>query len=117
MNLDPANDGLPYDCAVNIMELVDLQTVQDELKLGPNGGLIYCMDYLLENLDWLEEKLQALHSEDHESYVVFDCPGQVELFTLHDGFKKVLETMAQKWDYRLVALHLIDSHLCTDPAK
>lgn len=28
-----------------------------ELELGPNGGLVYCMDYLEKNLDWLQEKL------------------------------------------------------------
>lgn len=38
VNLDPANDALPYDCAVDISELVSLAEVQDNLKLGPNGG-------------------------------------------------------------------------------
>ena len=38
VNLDPANDALPYDCAADISELVSLAEVQDNLKLGPNGG-------------------------------------------------------------------------------
>ena len=38
VNLDPANDALPYDCAVDISELVSLEEVMDQLKLGPNGG-------------------------------------------------------------------------------
>lgn len=38
VNLDPANDALPYDCAVDVSELVSLAEVQDNLKLGPNGG-------------------------------------------------------------------------------
>eukprot|EP00959_Pyramimonas_sp_CCMP1952_P258474 5402696-Pyramimonas_sp.AAC.1 len=25
--------------------------------------------------------------------------------------------MANKWDYRLSVVHLVDSHLCTDPSK
>ena len=39
VNLDPANDALPYDCAVDISELVSLAEVQENLGLGPNGGM------------------------------------------------------------------------------
>lgn len=38
INLDPANDGLPYPCSINISELISLQHVVDESDLGPNGG-------------------------------------------------------------------------------
>lgn len=38
VNLDPANDVLPYKPDVDISDLVCLETVMDELKLGPNGG-------------------------------------------------------------------------------
>jgi hypothetical protein len=31
-----------------------------ELQLGPNGGLVYCIDYLKENMDWLKEALAPL---------------------------------------------------------
>lgn len=24
----------------------------EEMELGPNGGLLYCMEYLLENTSW-----------------------------------------------------------------
>lgn len=38
INLDPANDQLPYECAVNISDLVTLEEVQTHHRLGPNGG-------------------------------------------------------------------------------
>lgn len=38
VNLDPANDSLPYDVAVDVADLVSLEEVMAELKLGPNGG-------------------------------------------------------------------------------
>lgn len=38
VNLDPANEDLPYECAIDIAELVDLQKVMEEENLGPNGG-------------------------------------------------------------------------------
>lgn len=76
VNLDPANDALPYKCNVDISELVTLSDVMDELNLGPNGGLIYCMEYLEKNFDWLKEKLESLQ----DCYILFDCPGQVRDF-------------------------------------
>ena len=47
----------------------------EQHSLGPNGGLVYCMEFLLEHSDWLEEKLDALDADAH--YILFDCPGQV----------------------------------------
>ncbi len=38
INLDPANDTLPYECAVDIRDLISLEEVQEEEGLGPNGG-------------------------------------------------------------------------------
>lgn len=44
----------------------------DSLRFGPNGGLIFCMEYFANNFDWLEESLG--HVED--DYILFDCPGK-----------------------------------------
>ena len=115
VNLDPANDPITYDCAVDIRDLVSLEAVQEELGLGPKGGLIYCMDYLEANLDWLQEQLSPLAADGH--YFLFDLPGQVELFTLHSGMKRIITTLVDTWHYRLAAVQLIDAHLCSDPAK
>ncbi|XP_070466703.1 GPN-loop GTPase 2 isoform X1 [Equus przewalskii] len=112
VNLDPANEGLPYECAVDVGELVGLSDVMDALRLGPNGGLLYCMEYLEANLDWLRAKLDPLRGH----YFLFDCPGQVELCTHHGALRSIFSQMAQ-WDLRLTAVHLVDSHYCTDPAK
>uniref|UniRef100_A0A8D0HS66 GPN-loop GTPase 2 n=1 Tax=Sphenodon punctatus TaxID=8508 RepID=A0A8D0HS66_SPHPU len=112
VNLDPANERIPYQCTVDISELVTLDDVMDNLKLGPNGGLIYCMEYLEANFDWLQEKLTKL--KDH--YFLFDCPGQVELYTHHSALKNVFAKLS-KWNFRLAAVHLVDSHYCTDPGK
>lgn len=60
VNIDPANDHIPYPCAVNIADLITLDDVMEEFGLGPNGGMMYCMEYLEKNLDWLIEKLKPL---------------------------------------------------------
>ncbi|XP_071800903.1 GPN-loop GTPase 2-like [Asterias amurensis] len=112
VNLDPANDILPYEAAVDIADLITVSDVMDKLKLGPNGGLVYCMEYLEKNVDWLKTKLSALTGQ----YVLFDCPGQVELFTHHNSMRNIV-ALLQKWNFNLVAVHLVDSHYCSEPSK
>ncbi|KDQ53753.1 hypothetical protein JAAARDRAFT_136528 [Jaapia argillacea MUCL 33604] len=113
INLDPANEHIPYPCAIDISSLITLQDVMDEHGLGPNGGMLYCMEYLDENFDWLEEKLRELGKDD---YVVFDLPGQVELSTNHESVKKIVGKLT-KAGYRLAAVHLCDAHYITDASK
>ncbi|XP_068755002.1 GPN-loop GTPase 2-like isoform X2 [Montipora capricornis] len=112
VNLDPANESLYYKCAVDISTLITLDDVMESLKLGPNGGLIYCIEYLEKNIDWLEAKLKELSGH----YFLFDCPGQVELYTHHNSVRNVVRRL-EKWDFRLTAVHLVDAHHCSDPAK
>jgi GPN-loop GTPase len=70
---DPANDILPYEAAINITDLVTLDDTMVTFKLGPNGGLMYCMEFIEKNIDWLLERISKL--KDH--YFLLDFPGQV----------------------------------------
>lgn len=92
VNLDPANDSIPYPCAVDISSLITLQDVMNEHGLGPNGGMLYCMEYLEANFDWLEERLKELGSD---AYILFDLPGQVELSTNHESLKRIVEKLTK----------------------
>ncbi|KAF9167399.1 GPN-loop GTPase 2 [Actinomortierella ambigua] len=112
VNLDPANEVVPYPTDISILELISLEDAMENLQLGPNGGIIYCMEYLADNMDWLEEKLKAVKDD----YIVFDCPGQVELYTHNDAMKRILDRL-EKIGYRMTCVHLVDSHYCTDAAK
>ncbi|RXW21971.1 hypothetical protein EST38_g3863 [Candolleomyces aberdarensis] len=113
VNLDPANDNIPYPCAIDISSLITLEDVMETHGLGPNGGMLYCMEYLEANLDWLEERLKELGPE---AYVLFDLPGQVELSTNHDSVKNITQKLV-KGGFRLAAVHLCDAHYITDASK
>ncbi len=95
INMDPANHHLPYSCSVDISDLVTLGEVMDCLKLGPNGGLIYCMEFIEKNLEWFGGKLQELKDSGH--YFLFDCPGQVELYTHHDSVKRIFKFLEKNY--------------------
>jgi hypothetical protein len=45
-NLDPAAEHFSYRCDIDIRDLIMLDDVMEEMQLGPNGGLIFCMEYL-----------------------------------------------------------------------
>ena len=80
VNLDPANENMTYQPDVDVADLVRLEEVMETMGLGPNGGLVYCMQFLLENYSWLEGRLDSL---DPNTYLMIDCPGQVEI---HERF-------------------------------
>lgn len=65
-------------------------------ELGPNGGVLYALEELEENWEWMEDGLKELG----EDYVLFDCPGQVELFTHHESLRRVFLRI-QKMGYRV----------------
>ncbi|KAL9632743.1 MAG: hypothetical protein Q9164_005127 [Protoblastenia rupestris] len=111
VNLDPANDHTSYPCALDIRSLVTLEEVMVDEELGPNGAVLYALEELEHNFEWLQEGLKGLGDD----YVLFDCPGQVELFTHHASLRNVFMKI-QKLGYRLVALHLTDSFCLTQPS-
>ncbi|KAJ1560543.1 GPN-loop GTPase 2 [Nowakowskiella sp. JEL0078] len=70
INLDPANYSLPYPCDLDIRDLVTMEDVAESLSLGPNGSLMYCLEYLEQNLDWFLEKLDTLKGCFHNDLTV-----------------------------------------------
>ena len=114
VNLDPAAEDFKYPVTVDCRDLIQLDDVMedDELRLGPNGGLIYCMEYLVSNLDWLQENLEA----NDDDYFLFDCPGQIELYT-HLTVMRQLTNALQSWDFRLCGVFLVDSQFLGESSK
>ncbi|ORY64990.1 uncharacterized protein BCR38DRAFT_188943 [Pseudomassariella vexata] len=111
VNLDPANDQTNYPKALDIRDLVTLEDIMADDELGPNGGVLYAFEELEQNMEWLEKGLKKLD----ESYVIFDCPGQVELYTHHNSLRNIFFKL-QKMGYRLVVVHLSDSFCLTQPS-
>lgn len=113
-NLDPAAENFNYPVSMDIRELVSLHDVMTELGLGPSGALIYCMEELEDNLDdWLSEKLDDFMDDN---YVVFDCPGQIELLSHVSVLRNFLDHLKQK-NFNICAVYLLDSQFITDVSK
>ncbi|EMC91976.1 hypothetical protein BAUCODRAFT_312741 [Baudoinia panamericana UAMH 10762] len=109
-NLDPANDNIPYDPAFDVRDLVSVEEVMEREELGPNGGVLWAMEEVEANIDWLEEKMK-----DCEETVVLDPPGQPELMQHHMALPRILQRL-EKVGWRIVVVQLLDSVVLTRPS-
>ncbi|KAH7638972.1 GPN-loop GTPase 2 [Dermatophagoides farinae] len=155
VNLDPDNETFPYQCHLNIHEMIRMTEVMQNENLGPNGSFLYCMDFLYKNIDWLYQRINEEFSKckqriqstminnsekidsqrrrrQRRPYILFDCPGQIELYTNYPVFKNLIhhlldtnldpeqsEKRREKFplNMRLVAINVVDSHYANDPSK
>lgn len=115
VNLDPAAEYFDYPVELDIRELIHLDDVMEdeELQFGPNGGLVFCMEYFAKNMDWLKESITEM---EEDSYFLFDCPGQIELYTHLPVMKSLVENL-QDWDFRTCGVFLVDSQFLGEPSK
>lgn len=86
INLDPAAENFEYECDIDIRELISVDDVMSKKKLGPNGALVFCMEYILSKFDWIEEQINSLGDN---SYFLIDCPGQLELYSNYPVMKDI----------------------------
>jgi len=111
-----SNSQLPYDAIFDVCDqVVNLTAVMEQLHLGPNGGLIYCMEYLEAHADEIIARIQGLLTE--KTYLLLDLPGQIELYTHSTCVQTLLAKLVSALDLRLTAVQLIDAHYCSDATK
>lgn len=81
INLDPGNDKLPYSCELDVCSIITVEDVMERLKLGPNGSLLYAMQFIDENFQVeVLNKIPSLFSNANKGqpcWVLLDMPGQV----------------------------------------
>ena len=63
----------------------------ERLHLGPNGAILFSMEYIESHMDELRDQIVS-----RGAYVIFDCPGQVELYTHHSSFRNIVNEIT-KW--------------------
>lgn len=121
---EQGNSMLPYETIFDVCEeVINLTSVMDQLGLGPNGGLVYCMEYLEAHVEDIIEMIQErILSEQQiqgkkQTYLIIDLPGQVELYTHSTCVQHMLQKLTKILDLRLTAVQLIDAHYCADATK
>ena len=138
VNLDPAAEDFSYEPDLDIKDLISLEDVMEEMGLGPNGGLIFCFEWvtlifavqatrqlwlteinlrhLLQNLDFLTNALEPL---SEEYLIVLDLPGQIELYTHIPVVPTLVKHLTRfgSLNVSLCAAYLLESTFVIDRAK
>lgn len=87
----------------------------EELHLGPNGGLIYCFEFLMENLDFITEPLENV---TEEYLIIIDMPGQIELYTHVPIIPQLLRHLTRgSVNINMCAAYLLESSFIVDRSK
>ncbi|KAK3671797.1 hypothetical protein LTR78_008342 [Recurvomyces mirabilis] len=115
INLDPAAEDFVYEPDLDIKDLITLEDVMEELHLGPNGGLIYCFEFLLENLDFLTDPLENV---TEEYLIIIDMPGQIELYTHVPIVPSLIKALTKgSLNISMCAAYLLESTFIVDRSK
>jgi len=109
VNLDPGVKKLPYSPEVDVREWISIDEIMKEYNLGPNGAQVLAADLIAIDLKILEERI----GEYRADYIIFDTPGQLELFVFRSVGRIVIEGLGKN----SIALFLIDPSLSTTPAN
>lgn len=111
MNLDPANDKLPYEADFDICTVINVRDIMKETKLGPNGGLVYCMESVAENVSEIAAAIKPRVKK--ASYFLIDFPGQVELYTHSDCVRTFIDEFQKLVHLRLCTVNMVDCVVCS----
>ncbi len=66
----------------------------------------------MEHMDWFYEQI----GESDGDYLIFDCPGQIELYT-HMNIMKRFVSQLEAWSFVVCGIYTIDAHFLTDKTK
>lgn len=75
--------------------------------------MVFAIEQLERDRKWLFSKISSF-SDEH--FFIFDCPGQIELYSHHQSFQRICEALIKEFDFRLATVQLIDSYYCSDPS-
>jgi GTPase SAR1 family protein len=108
VNLDPGAEVLAYDADVDVREWVVLGQIMEEFNLGPNGAQVVAADMMaLQSQD-----IATAVNEMEADYVLFDAPGQLELFAFRSSSKRIMENLGGNMP---VLAYLLDPMLIGTP--
>ena len=109
VNLDPGADFVPYEPDIDVRDMISIDEVMAQYSLGPNGAQVVAADLLVENMEEITKKLEELQ----DYYVIFDTPGQIELFSFRPGSAMMVQRLSSG---KAMIAFLADGVLCQYPS-
>mmetsp|Transcript_47760 Transcript_47760/g.112714 ORF Transcript_47760/g.112714 Transcript_47760/m.112714 type:complete len:253 (-) Transcript_47760:921-1679(-) len=113
INLDPSLLDFDYPNSIDIRDLIKTSDVMEEFSLGPNGSLVFCMEYLMDNLNWLRKEIL----DSFEKVFLFDLPGQIELYSHSNLLNELLNFLVSFCEFTIQGVFLLDCQFISDVSK
>jgi len=113
VNLDPACREVPYPANIDIRDTVNYKEVMKQYELGPNGGIVTSLNLFATKFDQVLQLIDKRVEEKSTEYVIFDTPGQIEVFTWSASGNIITEALAAK--YPTVIVYVMDTVRSTKP--
>lgn len=111
VNLDPAVHEVPFPANVDIRDTVNYKEVMKQYGLGPNGGIVTSLNLFATKFDQVLNLIERRSGDvDH---VVFDTPGQIEVFTWSASGNIITEALAAH--FPTVVVYVLDAVRSTSP--
>lgn len=108
VNLDPGAEVLAFDADVDVREWMVLRQIMEEFNLGPNGAQVVAADMMALQAGDIAEAVNAMEAD----YVLYDVPGQLELFAFRSSSKRLMEILGGS---NPVLAYLLDPMLVNTP--
>ncbi len=108
VNLDPGAEVLAYDADVDVREWTVLGQIMEEFNLGPNGAQVVAADMMALQAGDIHQAVNEMEAD----YVLYDVPGQLELFAFRSSSLRLMETLGGSSP---VLAYLLDPMLVSTP--
>ncbi|RLI17121.1 GTPase [Candidatus Bathyarchaeota archaeon] len=108
VNLDPGVLELPYQPDVDVRDYIDVISLMDEYRLGPNAAMIMAADLIAEEIERVAAEIEALNPD----MVLVDTPGQMELFAFRASGPYIVNELTKE---PKAIVYLFDSVFCMNP--
>lgn len=89
VNLDPGSDITPYEADIDVRDWLTLGDIMEEYELGPNGAQVVASDMVAIYKNRIKEGIDYTSG----GYVIFDTPGQLELFTFREATRDLVTSL------------------------
>ena len=111
VNLDPACMEVPFPANVDIRDTVNYKEVMKQYGLGPNGAIVTSLNLFATKFDQVLNLLEK--KKGVSDYVIFDTPGQIEVFTWSASGNIITEALAAQ--FPTVVVYVMDTVRSTNP--
>jgi len=110
VNLDPACAEVPFPANIDVRDTVNYKEVMKQYGLGPNGGIVTSLNLFATKFD---QVLNLIDRKEDVEHVIFDTPGQIEVFTWSASGNIITEALAAQ--FPTVVVYVMDVVRSTNP--